>query len=264
VTIILPITNQAGSAGKTTTTVGVAGALAKRGYKVVVVDADGQANASHHLGIDDPKYTLGDVLLGRCELQDALVETATPGLWVLPSAERQDMDVQELTRRPVGSEQRMRLALEPLRGDGDLRILIDCPGALGIMTVAAMVAASGNDDTDPANVVTVIAPQAKEAQGIPKIERTIKDVRDAYNPKLRLGAILPCIVPPTGAGMLYGQIVENAKAVYGDIVGPSTRRSVRVPEAYVHQALIQDHAPNDAITLDIENVTNWLIEKNVL
>lgn len=264
-TKILVVANQAGSAGKTTTTVAVAGELAKRGRQVVVVDADGQANASHHLGITDPKRTTGDVLVDRCELADAVVETGTPGLWLLPSSPELDQDVAQLMRRPVGAEQRMRMALEPLRATGEADyILIDCPGALGIITISAMVAAAGDTDSAPANVITVVAPQAKEVEGLPRIEETIEDVRKHYNPRLALGAIILCMVPPTTAGMLYGQVAEQLREAYGSLVGPSVRRSVRVPEAYARGLLIQDHAPGDAITLDYANVTNWMLARGVL
>ncbi|MFG1913043.1 ParA family protein [Kribbella sp. NPDC048928] len=262
-TFILPIANQAGSAGKTTTTIGVAGGLAKLGRNIVIADGDGQANASYHLGIEDPKYTLGDLLLGRCTLEEAIVQTKIPGLWIIPSAERQVTEVTELARQPVGAEQRMRRAFEPLIGGVD-GIIIDCPGSLDIITVSAFVAAKGKKDNDAANVVTVIAPQVKEVQGIPKIERTIEDVRNAYNPRLQLAAIIPCMIPSSQAGKMYEQVVEQARALYGDKVSPVLRRSVRVPEAYAYQLLIQDHAPDDAITKDLNTLTDWFIEKDIV
>jgi chromosome partitioning protein len=265
VTKILVVANQAGSAGKTTTVVAVAGELAKRGRQVLVVDADGQANASHHLGVIDPKRTTGDVLLERCELGDAVVETDTPGLWLLPSSPELDQDIAQLGRRSVGAEQRMRLALAPLRTTGEADyILIDCPGSLGIITISAMVAAVGDTDNAPANVITVVAPQAKEVEGLPRIEETIEDVRQAYNPRLTLGAVILCMVPPATAGMLYGQVADQLREAYGPLVGPSVRRSVRVPEAYARGSLIQDHAPGDAISLDYANVTDWMLGRGVL
>lgn len=262
-TFIIPIANQAGSAGKTTTAIGVAGGLAKRGRNIVIVDGDGQANASYHLGIEDPEYTLGDLLLGRCTLEEAIIQTKIPGLWVIPSAERQVAEVAELVRQPVGAEQRMRRAFEPLIGGVD-GLIVDCPGSLDIMTVSAFVAARGKSADHPANVVTVIAPQEKEVQGIPKIERTIEDVRNAYNPKLQLAAIVPCMIPSSNAGAIYGQIVDQARQVYGGAISPPIRRSVRVPEAYSYQLLIQDHAPGDAITQDFDALIEWFIEKDIV
>lgn len=262
-TRIIPIANQAGSAGKTTTTLALAGSLAKRGKQVVVVDADAQANATHQLGIDEPKLTTGDVLLQRCELGDAIVDTTTPNLWLLPSSSNMDQDAAELTRVRVGAEQRLRRALDVLSGEADY-ILVDCPGALGIITIAALIAAAGETNANPANVITVAAPMAKEVEGIPRLEETINDVREAYNPRLQLGAIIPCIVPPESQGALYSEVVTQLREVYGDLVGPSVRRSVRAPEAYAQQVLLHDHAPNDGITLDYEAAVEWLINRGVL
>jgi chromosome partitioning protein len=262
-TRIIPVANQAGSVGKTTTVLALAGSLAKRGKQVVVVDADAQANATHHLGVDEPKRTTGDVLLQRCELGDAIVDTQTPNLWLLPSSSNMDQDAAELTRVRVGAEQRLRRALDVLRGEADY-IFIDCPGALGILTIAALIAASGETDESSANVITVAAPMAKEVEGIPRLEETISDVREAYNQRLQLGAIIPCIVPPETQGALYSEVVVQLREVYGDLVGPSVRRSVRVPEAYAQQVLLIDHAPSDGITLDYEAVVEWLIGRGVL
>lgn len=246
--MILALANQAGSAGKTTSAVTLAALLAEAGHSVLLVDSDAQANASSWLGVDDPTHTLGDVLLRRVGAEDAIVDTDVPNLRLLPADARLDGDVVELAR-VLGGEQRLRIALESLTVPADVTI-IDCPGALSVLTINALVAADA--------VVTVAQPSIKELAGLPKLESTIEDVRGAYNPKLRLGAVIPCIVPSANSGAAYVEALDLLRETYGDLVTHPVRRVVRVPEAYAHQRPLNLHAPTDKVTDDYRQVVKYL------
>ncbi|NHC44484.1 ParA family protein [Motilibacter aurantiacus] len=257
--ITVAIANQAGSAGKTTSAVTLAALLAQGGHEVLLLDSDGQANATTWLGVDEPAATLGDVLLRRrgLTLVDAAVETDVPRLRLVPADDRLDADAVELARS-LGGEQRLRQALEAMaeqQAAADVTI-IDCPGALSIFTIAALVAAD--------SVITVAQPTVKELAGVPKLEGTVEDVRSAYNPKLSLAGVIPCNVPPTGAGVLYAQALALLAENYGDIVTPAVRRSVRVPEAYAQQRPLPVHSPREAVTEDYRAVLDALARAGVL
>lgn len=186
---VVPVANQAGSAGKTTTVVTLAALLADAGTRVLVVDLDGQANATTWLGVapENLQATAADVLLRRASTGEAIQDTNTDRVRLLGSSAAMDASAADLTR-VTGGEQRLRMALTSLV-DIDV-VLIDCPGALSVVTVAAMVAAT--------SVLTVTAPTAKELAGVPRVEDTVTEVAEAYNPGLRLAGIVPCIVPNNG------------------------------------------------------------------
>lgn len=249
---VVPVANQAGSAGKTTTLVTLAALLAEEGKNVLVVDLDGQANATTWLGVAGGEATSADVLLRRASLDQAMQPTNTASVHVLASTPQMDIAAADLTR-VTGGEQRLRLALQGLSGV-DV-VLIDCPGAVSVVTVAAMVAAT--------SVLTVTAPTAKELAGVPRLEDTVNEVEQAYNPGLRLGGIVPCIVPSNG-GLLYTEALELLAADYPDLVTQPVRRSVRAPEAYAQTAPLPLHAPRAGVTDDYRAVLAQLRERGVL
>ena len=136
---VITVANAAGSAGKTTTVVSLAAHLAARGQRVVVVDLDGQANSTRWLGLDPDEIdvTSASVMLRDASLEQALAETNTPGVRLVPATEgvhAQAIRLQQVT----GRELRLASALRKLE-DADV-VLIDCPGTIGLMTVAALVA----------------------------------------------------------------------------------------------------------------------------
>lgn len=253
---VVPIANEAGSAGKTTTAVTLGAELAADGLRVVVIDLDTQANASHWLGgAQAGRPTIADVLMRRAPLADALLPTALSSLHLV-AAEKETLGAAsvELGRVTAG-EQRLRLALN-VDQVADV-VLVDCPGSLSVLTIAALVASTGP-------LVTVTQPTVKEQAGIASLERTVEDVAAGYNPALALGAIVPCIVPPANAGLIYGEALALLREVYDDLVTPAVRRSARVAEAYARQLPLPVHAPREGVTEDYRAVRRDLGEKKVL
>lgn len=256
---IVPVANMAGSAGKTTTTVSLAALLAERGRQVLVVDLDPQSNATEWLGHDPDEVEVSSatVLLKRAELAEALVETGIEGLFLLPAARRR-MDAELIQLQGVPArDMRLKQALRDCP-EGIDTVLIDCPGSMGVMTLAALVPAT--------SVVTVTWPSGKELKGIPMLEDVIAELADAeVNVGLTLGAVVPCMVPTgSSAGSIYQDGMSFLTEAYGDRTAPVVRKSVRVPEAQSHGVPLPVYAPREGVTDDYRAVLAYLEEKGIL
>jgi chromosome partitioning protein len=256
-THIVPIANMAGSAGKTTTAVSLAVLLAQAGRRVLLVDLDSQCNATEWLGCDPDEVEASSaaVLLKKASLVEALVKTTVDGLLLLPASTGMEAEVMQL-QTTRGSELRLKVALRDCPEDVDV-VLIDCPGQMGVMTVAALVVAT--------SVVTVTAPGSKELSGVPKIEALVEDLADdGSNEGLTLGAVVPCIVPSKSAGKAHQTLLGYLKDGYGDRVTPEVRRSIRVTEAQQHQIPLPLYAAKDPVTDDYRAVLAHLQAGGIL
>lgn len=251
---VIAVPTAAGSAGKTTTVVSLAAIFGARGLRVLVIDADPQATATEWLGVDpdDPAYDIGSVLLHRASLAEATLDVETPGVQLVPASPGLDGDLIELGK-VMGPEQRLRRALKDV--DADL-VLIDCPGAIGPVSLYALVAATA--------CVTVAQPTSKDLRGLIKMEAFIGEVADVYNPGLRLAAIVPCLVPALNQGRLYSDALNRMREDYGPLVTPPVRRTTRIPEADSHSIPLPIYAPSEPATADYVAIADWLIEREVM
>ncbi len=186
---VLALCNQKGGVGKTTLTVNLADTLAQQGKRVLLIDADPQANATSNVGIDDvPPFTLNDVLT-----VDPVTRAVPPGVIaeaVVPAGEGWhgvDLVAAELSLaareqdQDLGREYRLRTAMEGVLGSWDV-VLIDCPPSLGQLTVNALTAA------DAALLVT--EPRAASVDGLGQMTRTLQTVRQHFNAELRLAGVV--------------------------------------------------------------------------
>jgi chromosome partitioning protein len=219
----IAVVNQKGGVGKTTVTLGLAGAAQAAGMRVLVVDLDPQANATVGLDVElnaDSQRDINDVL--TADAHGVLVAAAVSSGWgtgvdVVPSSlalAGQEADIS------LGAEFRLRKAAKGL--DGYELVLVDCPPSLGRLVVNALVFA------DYALVVT--EPSAPALQGVGAMLDTIGVVTEHYNSKLRLAGIVVNRVPPTGREA-NTRILELSEALGDAVWEPFLPQRVAVAEA---------------------------------
>lgn len=178
---IVAITNQKGGVGKTTTAVNLSAQLAEPDRRVVLVDLDPQGNATSSLGIDKeslPK-TLYDVLVSSVQPADIVLPTSVQNLFVLPANShlaQAEVDLVGMEHR----EYRLRAALQKV--DAEI-VIIDCPPALGLLTVNALTAATG--------VLIPVQAEYFALEGLGQLLSTVQLVKQGLNPSLEiLGVVL--------------------------------------------------------------------------
>jgi chromosome partitioning protein len=219
---VIAITNQKGGVGKTTTTVNLSASLAATRRRVLLIDLDPQGNATMGCGIDKRalERSMTDVLLGECDAAAALVPAAAGGFTVLPG--NQDLVAAEVQLTgQSGREQRLRDALRPIRDLYDL-VLIDCPPALNMLTVNALVAAN-----------SVLIPMQCEyyaLEGLTALLETIEQIRERSNRGLEIEGILRTMFDPRNnlANEVSSQLIMH----FGDkVFRTMIPRNIRLAEA---------------------------------
>jgi chromosome partitioning protein len=224
-TRILALTNQKGGVGKTTTTINLATALAACGRRVLILDLDPQGNASTGLGIgrEGRKVTSYDILVSGASVASATVPTIVPGMSIIPSS--LDLSGAELElvtewRR----EYRLRDALGPMRAEYEY-ILIDCPPALNLLTLNALVAADA--------VIVPLQCEFYALEGLTHLLQTIETVKRILNPGLSIqGVVLTMYDKRNNLCELVAADVRRhfGAAVYETVIP----RNVKVSEAPSH------------------------------
>ncbi len=231
---IVAIANQKGGVGKTTTAINLGAALADAGYETVLIDLDPQGNASTGLGIlpEQRERTIYDLLAGPETLQDCAVPTQISNLRIVPATSdlsSADVDLSQTADRT----RLLRRKLESLP-QGSI-VLIDCPPALGLLTVNAMVAAD--------SVLVPLQAEFYALEGLSQLLTTVKQVRRTANPELRINGVL--LTMSDYRNNLSQQVEADARATLADLVYPTViPRNVRVSEAPSHAQPVLIYDPS--------------------
>lgn len=219
---IFAIANQKGGVGKTTTTVNLAASLARMNKKVLLVDLDPQGNATMGSGIEKSELesSVYDLLVQQSPLQTIVVKTPDAGFDLLPS--NSDLTAAEVELLNVeGRDHRLRDSLGREDTDYDF-ILIDCPPSLNMLTVNALVAATG-----------VLIPMQCEyyaLEGLSALSRTVEAVSATLNPGLEITGILRTMYDPRNR--LSQDVSDQLTEYFGDSVYRTIiPRNVRLAEA---------------------------------
>jgi chromosome partitioning protein len=219
---VIAISNQKGGVGKTTTAINLGASLAAQGNRVLLVDADPQGNTTSGLGIEkiDEMATLYETLVGSKPAESAVRPTAFKNLDILPSDKNlvgANIDLIDLEDR----EYRLRRAIEPVRGQYQY-ILIDCPPALDLLTVNALVAAD--------SVLIPIQCEFFALEGISQLMDTVDRVRESLSHSLVVEGIL--LTMYDDRTNLARQVAEDLKEFFSDQVFKTViPRSIRLAEA---------------------------------
>jgi chromosome partitioning protein len=238
---IYSFANQKGGVGKTTTAVNLAAYLAAGGYRVLLVDADSQANATSSLGVDKTRdeASLYDVLLGGVAAPETVVRIDRPVfggcLDLLPSSVDLAGAEVELAARPQGErEYRLKHALQPLQGLYDY-ILVDCPPSLGLLTLNALTAAAG--------VIIPLQCEYLALEGLMQLTNTISLVLKGLNKDLHIVGIAMTMYD--SRTNLSAQVVQEVKQHFPrEVFATLVPRSVRLSEAPSYGLSILEYDPN--------------------
>lgn len=250
---IIAIANQKGGVGKTTTTVNLAASLGVLEKKVLLIDADPQANATSGLGIDVESVESGtyQLLEHTLKAKETIVGTNSPNVDLIPS----HIDLVAIEIELVDKDNReymMKEAIKDLRDAYDY-ILIDCAPSLGLLTLNALTAAD--------SVMIPIQCEYYALEGLGKLLNTVKSVQKIHNPDLDIEGMLLTMFD--SRLRLSNQVVEEVKKHFADMVFDTIiQRNVKLSEAPSYGESIIKYDASSKGASNYLNLANEILNKN--
>ena len=222
---VVSFSNQKGGVGKTTSCVNIAAQIANKGKKVLLIDMDPQGNATSGLGLIKSKIkkTVYDVIIGRCDIKDAIIKTDFKNLFAVSA--NIDLAGAELELYEMEEDQNFtKLALDSVKDDFDY-IFIDCPPSLGMLTVKALSVSDG--------VVIPMQCEFYSLEGMSQLFNTVKRIREIFNSNLQIVGIL--LTMYNARLTLTNQVVDELRKYYSDkLFKVPISRTVRLAAAPGH------------------------------
>ena len=251
---VIAIANQKGGVGKTTTAINLAASLAVLEKKVLIIDADPQANTTSGLNFspdNDQERTLYEVMVDQIDIRDTLIQTEIANLHMIPShinlvgAEIQLVGVSD-------RESRIKNALAKIKDEYDY-IIIDCSPSLGLITVNSLAAAD--------SVMIPVQPEFFALEGLGKLLQTIRLVQNEINPELTIEGFVVTMFD--GRTKVHNQVLGELREHFGAMVFKSIiQRNIRLSEAPSHgkPIILYDVICNG--TTNYLNLAKEVLEKN--
>ena len=256
---VISLVNQKGGVGKTTTSINLSSSLGYLGKKVLLIDLDSQSNTTTGLGIEKAKIknSIYDVLMGTCDVKDAIIKTPFKNLSVIPSvidlagAEIELMQLSYQDREFVMTNQ-LKRQLETIKDRYDF-VIIDCPPALGILTTNALAASD--------SVLIPIQCEYYSLEGVNLLLKTILQVQKKVNPSLDIEGVLLTMLD--GRTLLGLEVVEDVRKFFNEkVFSTIIPRLVKLVEAPSHGKPIIEYEPKSKGAIAYLNLAKEVIERN--
>lgn len=251
---IVSIANQKGGVGKTTTSINLSTILAKKGKKVLMIDADPQGNASSGVGVDkEVEESVYDILIGDTEIKDVVMKTNIKNLYVCPSNINLAGAEVELVS-VMSREYRLKEKLDEVKDEYDY-IIIDCPPSLGLITLNAFTASD--------SVLIPVQCEYYALEGLGQLINTINLVKKHLNKNIDIeGALLTMYDARTN---LSNQVVKEVKKYFNDKVYKNViPRNVKLSEAPSYGMPISIYDPRSKGAKSYEKFVKEFMKNNDL
>lgn len=245
--MIIAFANHKGGTGKTTSVINIGRALAKAGYKVLLVDLDPQGNLSYSLGLSDLIYTTADFMQGNTGFENIACEAS--GMHIIPATTTLYEQQEQLNSHP-GKHLLLKNNLSSIKDNYDF-ILLDCPPSISVFSINALNAADG--------VIIPMVFEILSIQGLDQMLQEINKIKLSTNRSLKIIGVLGVIVNENRklSEEVLGFIRDNYRV---NIFNNHVRNNVKAAEAPSFGESVIDYAPGSISARDYTNVTNELLK----